>query len=178
MIYGKDGKPYKPSGCYQLFNDKLPERDLVNKWDAEALKMGGSPIYYYEIFIDINNIDPLLMESRAPIWSQVPITLYGTYPIAASENNQGFWGLDNPTGEVPFEFNYKNVLETLGHPPKIGSRLQTPFLNEQWEIIENKTGDYRFYQSTRLICICSRFQEDRVSGTSIAKQPDVNFEII
>ena len=76
------------------------------------------------------------------------------------------------------EFNYRSVLNILGHPPKIGSRLFTPFLKENWVIIERKTGEFKMYGVLRLQCICQRFQEDDISGTSINNNKDVDYKII
>ena len=38
---------------------------------------------------------------------------------------------------------YRAVLKEIGHPPKIGSRVKTPFLNEDWIIIERKLGEFK-----------------------------------
>ena len=76
------------------------------------------------------------------------------------------------------EFNYRSVVRKLGHPPKIGSRLFTPFLKENWVIIERKTGEFKMYGVVRLQCICQRFQEDDVSGTSAQSQQNVDFKIV
>lgn len=64
-IYKPDGKPYCPTGSLQQFDDGLPERSLFDLYDEETIRLGGSPLFYYELFIDANNIDPLYVESRA-----------------------------------------------------------------------------------------------------------------
>ena len=62
-IYRSDGKPYSSVGSLQQFDDASPDRDLFNKWDEESIRLGGSPLFYYELFIDVNNIDPLYVET-------------------------------------------------------------------------------------------------------------------
>ena len=104
-IYRPDGKPYNPTGSLQQFDDGLPERDLFNKWDEESIRLGGSPLFYYELFIDINHIDPLYVESRAKIYSKNPIQLWCVYEPIPSQNMQTAFGIDSPD-EMTFELNY------------------------------------------------------------------------
>lgn len=176
MIYDNNGLPYKVSGEYKLFNDSLPERSLFNQWDAESIRIGGSPIQYYEVFIDMNSIDPVYLEARGKVFSQSFIELYCFYEPIPSQNFQSSYGLDSPD-EMIFEFNYADVLKRLGYAPKIGSRFHTPFLNENWVIVERKLGEFKMYQTTRLQCICSRFQESLTDGSNGTKQENVDFKI-
>ena len=176
-IYRSDGSTYCPTGSLQQFDDKLPERNLFNTYDAESIRLGGSPLFYFELFIDINNIDPLYVESRAKIFSQNPVQLWCVYEPVPSQNMQTAFGLDSPD-EMTFDLNYQETLTILGHAPKIGSRVRTPFLNEDWVIIERKLGEFKLYNALRLQLICQRFQEDAVSGTSVGKTENADFKII
>ena len=177
MIYRTDGRPYAVTGSRQQFDDGLPEHDLFHIWDEESIRIGGSPIFYYELFIDTNNVDPIYLESRTKLFNPHPVQLYGVYEPVPSQNMQTAFGIDSPD-EMIFEFNYRAVLRDLGHVPKIGSRLFTPFLKENWVIIERKTGEMKMYGVVRLQCICQRFQEDSVSGTSVNKSQDVDYKIV
>lgn len=177
MIYGLNGKPYSPTGSRQQFDDGLPEHDLFHIWDEESIKIGGSPIYYYELFISPNTIDPIYLESRTKIFSPTPVQLYCVYEPVPSQNAQTPFGIDSPD-EMIFEFNYRAVLRDLGHIPVIGSRFFTPFLKENWVIIERKTGEMKMYGVVRLQCICQRFQEDAVSGTSVNESQNVDYKIV
>jgi hypothetical protein len=177
MIYRTDGRAYAVTGSRQQFDDGLPEHDLFHIWDEESIKIGGSPIFYYELFIDTNNVDPLYLESRTKLFNPHAVQLYGVYEPVPSQNMQTAFGIDSPD-EMIFEFNYRAVLRDLGHVPKIGSRLFTPFLKENWVIIERKTGEMKMYGVVRLQCICQRFQEDSVSGTSVNKSQDVDYKIV
>ena len=176
-IYKPDGKPYCPTGSLQQFDDGLPERSLFDLYDEETIRLGGSPLFYYELFIDANNIDPLYVESRAKIYSQNPIQLWCVYEPIPSQNMQTAFGIDSPD-EMTFDLNYRAVLRDLGHPPKIGSRIKTPFLNEDWVIIERKLGEFKLYNALRLQLICQRFQEDTVSGSSVGKTENSDFKIV
>jgi hypothetical protein len=106
-----------------------------------------------------------------------PVQLYCVYEPVPSQNMQTAFGIDSPD-EMIFELNYRSVLRDLGHIPKIGSRLFTPFLKENWIIIERKTGEMKMYGVVRIQLICQRFQEDSVSGTSVNKSQDVDFKIV
>jgi hypothetical protein len=167
MIYSQDGRPYSVTGSRQQFDDGLPEHDLFHIWDEEAIRIGGSPIFYYELFIDQNNVDPMYLESRVKMFSPHPIQLYCFYEPVPSQNMQTAFGIDSPD-EMIFELNYRAVLRDLGHVPKIGSRL----------FIERKTGEMKMYGVVRLQLICQRFQEDVVSGTNLNKSQDVDFKIV
>lgn len=176
-VYAANGRPYAPTGSLQQFDDGLPEHALFNEWDQAAIKQGGSPIYYYELFVNMNNIDPLYLESRTKIYSPTPVCLYCYYEPVPSQNFQSPFGIDSPD-DMLFEFNYLSVINTLGHVPKIGSRFFTPFLRENWVIVERKTSEMKMYQVVRLQCLCQRFQEDAVSGNSLNGGQAVNYESV
>jgi hypothetical protein len=176
-IYKPDGKPFCPTGSLQQFDDQNPARDLFNIYDEETIRLGGSPLFYFELFIDVNNVDPLYLESRAKIYSQNPIQLWCVYEPVPSQNMQTAFGIDSPD-EMTFELNYRAVLKEIGHPPKIGSRVKTPFLNEDWIIIERKLGEFKLYNALRIQLVCQRFQEDNVSGSSVGKTEDADFKIV
>jgi hypothetical protein len=176
-IYRSDGKPYSAVGSLQQFDDSSPDRDLFNKWDEESIRLGGSPLFYYELFVDVNNIDPLYVETRAKIYSKNPVQLWCVYEPIPSQNMQTAFGLDSPD-EMTFDLNYKAVLRDLGYAPKIGSRVRTPFLNEDWVIIERKLGEFKKYNALRLQLICQRFQEDDVSGSSVGEKKNADYKII
>jgi hypothetical protein len=53
--------------------------------------------------------------------------LYCSYDPKNSQNLVNAFGIDAPD-ELQIEFNYRDVLQKVGHPPKIGSRLYTPHL--------------------------------------------------
>ncbi len=64
-----DGTPYKLKGNVGQFDPTNPSRDLFNSWDAEAIRLGGSPILYYEYFLQTNTLDPVYMEDRGKLFS-------------------------------------------------------------------------------------------------------------
>lgn len=177
MIYRTDGKPYVPTGSRQQFDDGLPEHDLFNIWDEESIKIGGSPIFYYELFINTNNVDPIYLESRTKLFNPHPVELYCFYEPVPGQKIQTPFGIDSPDDMI-FELNYKSTLNKLGHPPIIGSRIFTPFLKENWVIIERKTGEMKMYGVVRLQLVCQRFQEDVVSGTSNSESQTVDYKIV
>ena len=110
MIRNPDGSPYTVSGMLRSFNPcNTTEKDIFNQYDAEIIKINGSPIYYYELFMDVNNIDPLFLESRNKIWSQQPVLLYGFYDPITSQNFMNMFGIDSPDTDVMFELNYRAV---------------------------------------------------------------------
>ena len=176
MILNQNGLPYSVIGEYKLFNDKLPERNLFNEWDAESIRIGGSPIQYYEVFIDTNNIDPLYLESRGKLFSQTPIDLYCFYEPIPSQNMQTAFGIDSPD-EIVFDMNYKDILERIGHPPKIGSRIHTPHRKEDWVIIQRNIGETMLWSQIRIQILCQRFQENITTGEGkvTQKKPDFDF---
>lgn len=177
MIYNNDGTPYKPTGDVRQFDPCNPDNDLFNVWDQEAIRMGGSPVYYYEVFISDAVIDKDYHESRGKVWSQHPVELYAVYEPIASTNTLGTFGIDAPD-EMMFELNYKAVLDKVGHPPKIGSRIFTPHLREHWEIVQRNTGEYKMWNVIRIQLICRRFQESLTTGEGRVTQTTPPIKII
>lgn len=176
MIKNQDGTPYKVVGDIQQFDPENPEHDLFNLWDEEIIRMGGSPIFYHEVFIQSGTVDPLYWEDRGKIFSNHPIQLYGLYEPIPSQNAMNAFGFDSPD-EMLFQFNYKSVLRAVGHPPKIGSRLHTPHLRENWVIVQRSTGEYKLWGALRLEILCQKFQESVTTGEGKVTQKKPDFKI-
>jgi hypothetical protein len=89
------------------------------------------------------------------------------------------FGIDAPD-EMKFELNYRSVLQNVGHPPKIGSRLFTPHLRENWVIVQRNLGEFKLWGALRIELICQRFQEDVVTGNGkvTQKEPDLKIKIV
>jgi hypothetical protein len=158
-----DGTPYKLSGSMNTYDPTNPEQFLLNSFDAELIKIAGTPILYYEVFIQSQTIDPLYREDRGKLFSNNPVTLNGYYEPIPSQNYMNMFGIDAPD-EVQFQFNYREVLKTIGHPPKIGSRLYTPHKGENWLIIQRNVGDFFLWGELRLTLITQKFQESVTTG--------------
>src|SRR5262245_40779888 len=136
-----DGTPYKLSGSLDTFDPLNPEHFLLNSFDSELIEIAGTPILYYEVFIQRQTIDHLYREDRGKIWSTNPITLRGYYEPIPSQNYMNMFGIDAPD-ELQIMFNYRAVLKAIGHPPKIGSRIYTPHKGENWVVIQRNVGDF------------------------------------
>lgn len=178
-IKNPDGTPYNVTGTLQQFDPENPEFDLFNSYDQEAIQIGGTPIYYYEVFIQSQTVDRLYVEDRGKLWSTNPIYLYGYYDPIPSQNMMTTFGIDAPD-EIMFQFNYKDVLQRIGHPPKIGSRLYTPHLRENWVIIQRNLEEFKLWGDLRLQIMCQRFQESMTTGEGkvTQKEPDFNIDAI
>lgn len=175
-IRNSDGSPYKLSGTLQQFDPENPEHDLFNLWDQEVIQIGGTPLFYYEVFINVNNIDELYVEARDKIWSEHPVCLYGYYDPIPSQNAMGAFGIDSPD-EMMFEFNYQHVLKALGHAPKIGSRIYSPHKREHWQVIQRGTEVYKLWGELRLQVMCGRFQESITTGEGKVTQKEPDFKL-
>ena len=141
-IYNLQGTEYEPTGSLRQFDPASPEHDLFNTWDEELIKISGTPLFYYEVFIQNQTIDPIYVEDRGKIWSSNPISLYCYYEPIPSKNDMTNFGIDAPD-EMIFELNYKATLKAVGHPPKIGSRLFTPHLSENWVLIQRNLSQFK-----------------------------------
>lgn len=170
------GRPYKAAGSIQQFDPENPEINLFHMWDQEIIQQGGSPIFYYELFIPPATIDPIYRESRNKIYSNYSVQLWGTYEPTPGENLQNMFGIDSPT-EMVFDFNVRDVLSRIGHLPKIGSRLYTPHKRESWRIIQRNMGEFKMWGELRLQLITERFQDDVISNAGRVKQQEPDFKL-
>lgn len=176
VIRNPDGSAYQVSGSLQQFDPNNPEHDLFNIWDQEVIEIGGSPLEYYEIFLNINNVDQLYMEARDKIWSQHPVCIYGYYDPIPASNQIGSFGIDAPD-EVMFEFNYRHVLRHLGHPPRIGARIFSPHKNENWVVMQRNVEVFKLWGELRLQVMCGRFQESLTTGEGRVTQRQPDFKV-
>ena len=176
MLRNPDGSCYRTVGSLAQFDPENQDHFLFNAWDQESIQIGGSPIFYHEVYIQSGTVDQQYMEDRGKIFSPVGIQLWGFYEPVSSQNYQGAFGFDAPD-EVNFEFNYRAVLKTIGHPPKIGSRLFTPHKREDWVVVTRKVGEFKMWGELRLVLGCQRFQEDVITGEGRVTQKKPDFKI-
>ena len=177
MIRKQDGTPYCVTGSYQQFDPKDPQFTLYDSWDEEAIKRGGIPIFYYEVFIQSSTVDPIYLEDRGKIFSPTPVQLWGYYEPAASQNYVNQFGIDAPDEQI-FELNYRSALKAIGHPPKIGSRLYTPHLQENWVIIQRNLAEFKQWGVLHIQLIAQKFQESVTTGEGKIPTPKQDFKII
>lgn len=176
MLRDKNGQPYKPQGSIQQFDPESTQHCLFNLWDQEAIKMGGSPIFYHEVIINAGDIHPTYLEARSKLFNPVPIQLWAIYEPSPQVNFQDAFGLDSP-GQVIFECNYQDVLKRIGHPPKLQSRIHTPHKGEDWEILQLITGEYKMWGELRLQIVCEKFQDSVTMDAGVVKQKREDFKI-
>ena len=175
-ILNPNGSEFKLSSSLQQFDPENPEHDLFNIWDQEVIEIGGSPLFYYEIFINVANIDTLYMEARDKLWSQHPVQVYGYYEPIHSQNYMSSFGIDSPD-EMMFEFNYRHVLKTIGHAPKIGARIFSPHKRENWVVIQRNLEVFKLWGELRLQVMCERFQESLTTGEGKVTQRQPDFKV-
>lgn len=176
MLKNKNGTVYKLNGSVQQFNNSENDFELLNLWDQEAIMRGGSPIYYYEVIISQNTIDPIYLESRNKLFSNFPIELWANYEPVRSQNNLSRFGIDSQD-EIRFELNYKSTLNIVGHPLKIGSRIHTPHLGENWVIVQKNLSEFKLWGALRLELVCQKFQENVTTGEGNVTQETPNMKI-
>lgn len=178
-ILNPDGSSYQLSSGIQSFDPENPEFDLFNTWDQEAINMGGAPVYYYEVLIQMQTVDKLYLEDRGKLWNPNPVCLMAMYDPVPSQQQMGMFGADAPD-EVLFEFNYQEVLKKVGHPLKIGSRLYSAHRRENWVVIQPNVEEFRLWGQLRLQIVAKRFQESLSTGegkiADLKKTPDFKID--
>lgn len=175
-IKNPDGSIYRVTGSLQQYDPENPEFQLFNDWDQEAIEIGGTPIFYYEIFIQVNTLDELYVEDRGKLWAPQPVCLYGYYDPVPSKANWTVFGADGPT-EMMVEFNYRDVLRRLGHPPKLGARIFTPHKNENWVVLDRNVEVFKLWGELRLQLMLVRFQESLTTGDGKVTQKMPNYTL-
>lgn len=169
-----DGKPYTASGSLQQYDPDSPQHALFNLWDEEAIRQGGTPVYYFPVFIPTGEIDKFYMEARGKLFSPNPIELWATYDPVPAQNYMNAFGIDS-LNELVLELNVKAVLKAVGHMPKVGSRIYTPHLGDNWEIIQRNLGEFKMWGALRLQLIVRQFQESVTTsnGQVTEKNPNI-----
>lgn len=160
MIRNCDGTPYCLQGEIKAYQPNGKSQTLFNKYDAEVIKMSGSPIYYYEILIQIQTIDDLYQEDRGRLFSDCPVKLYAYYEPPQQQTNSSMIGIDVPDEEAIFELNYEATKNCLGgKEPKMGSRIYTPHRGENWVVLDRRLESFKLWGALRLLLHCRKFQE-------------------
>jgi len=178
-ILNPDGSQYQVTSGIQAFDPENPEFDLFNSLDQEALNIGGAPVYYYEVLIQMQSVDQLYLEDRGKLWNPNPICFMSMYDPVPSQNQMTMFGMDSPD-EILFEFNYQDVLKKVGHPLRIGSRLYSAHRRENWVIIQDNAESFQLWGQLRLQVVAKRFQESLTTGegkiSQLKKTPDFKID--
>lgn len=183
MIRRSDGTPFTLKGSRTQFDPDSPAHDLFNRYDEEIIRVGGTPIFYYEVLIQQQTIDPVYMEDRGKLFANNPVQLYGYYEPPQQQNMSGLFGYDTPDEEIIIETNYKAVLREIKnatgyeHPPKVGSRIFTPHRRENWIIIDTRLDQFKMWGAIRLQIHCKKFQETSTTGEGNVTQSQPDFKI-
>lgn len=172
MIRRPDGQPYKLSGTLQQFNPQSSAHELFSKWDEEIIRIGGTPVCYFEILVS-SNLDELYLEDRSKLFCPCPVELYAYYEPAQQSNMSGLFAIDTPDEEIILELNYQATLKAIGHPPKIGSRIYTPHRSENWIIVDTRLDQFKLWGIFRLQIHCRKFQETTTTGEGLVTQPKI-----
>lgn len=172
MLCNPDGTPFKLKGSLQQFDPTNPDHAIFERYDQEIIQIGGSPIFYYEVFIQEQTIDKVYLEDRGKMWSNFPVQFFGYYEPQAQSNPSSLFGIDTPDEEVLIEANYQAVLKAIGHMPKRGSRLFTPHRQENWVIIDTKLDQFKLWSAIHLQLYCKKFQESSTDASIEQPMPD------
>lgn len=178
MIYNNDGTPFKLKSSLQQFDPENQDHNLFNIWDQESIKIGGSPIFYHEVFIQTQSVDRVYHEDRSKLFCPNPIQLWAYYEPVVQSSPSTLFGIDTPNDEVIFELNNRAVLQTVGHVPKRGSRIYTPHRGEEWIIVDIRLDQFKLWGTLRMQLLCQRYIENLTTGDSEVSQDRPDFEII
>ena len=170
-ILNSDGTPYGVVGTLTQFDPGNPDYNMFNSFDQEVIMIGGSPLFYYEVFINITSMDQLYLEARDKLWSPYGVKIYGYYEPIEPQNPSTAFGIDG-VGDVLFECNHSAVKQAIGHMPKRGSRIQTPHLNEFWVIVDVRLTTFQLWGALHLQLVCERFQENISDVAASLPKPD------
>lgn len=177
MIRNNNGTPYQLKSSMQQFDPGDPVFELFNQYDEEAIKISGTPVFYYEVLIQFQSMDRLYLEDRSKLFNPFSTQLYAFYEPPQQSNMSGLFSVDTPDEEILLELNYQAVLRDVGHPPKIGSRIFTPHRGENWIIIDRRLDQFKAWQAFRLILLCKKWQENSITGEGEVGQPQPDFKI-
>jgi len=177
MIRNTNGTPFKLKSSLQQFDPENTDHKLFDVWDEEVIKIGGTPLFYFEVFIQDQTIDPLYIEDRGKLFSNFPIQFFGNYEPPDQKNPSTLFGIDTPDEEILIEANYQATLRDVGHMPKRGSRLFSPHRQENWIIIDTKLSEFKLWGALHVQIHCRKFQESLTTGEGNVTQSRPDFEI-
>jgi len=176
MLRNCDGSPYHSIGSIAQFDPENTTHDLFNLWDQDSIKIGGSPIMYFECLINFTTVDKLYLEARDKLFSTYPVQLYGFYEPVPDQNHQNMFGIDS-LEDMIFEFNKQAVIDAIGHVPKLGSRLYSPHKRQNWVVIQRNMGEWKMWGELRIQLLCQKFQESITTGEGQVSQAQPDFKI-
>lgn len=126
-----------------LFDRESKDLELFNSVDAELIKLSGSLVMYYKVYIN-ENYDKTYLEERNKIVAKDPIKVWASYDPKPIEEEMSEFGLELNNDQV-FVFNKSYIDRALGRPPQAGDIIEATLQNIKYELYEVQEDSFQVY---------------------------------
>jgi len=126
-----------------LYDRESKDLELFNSIDSEVIKLSGSKVNYYKVFIN-ENFDKVYLEERNKIIAKDPIVVWASYDPKPIEEELSEFGLELSNDQV-FVFNKSYIDRILGRPPQAGDVIEATLQNVRYEIYEVQEDSFEVY---------------------------------
>jgi len=126
-----------------LYDRESKDLELFNSIDAEIIKLSGSKLFYYKVFIN-ENYDRVYLEERNKVVSKDAIVVWASYDPKPIEENVSEFGLELTNDQV-FVFNKSYIERAIGRAPQPGDVVESPVQNIKYEIYEVQEDSFEVY---------------------------------
>ena len=137
--------PHDPNeeSLLSLYDIESKDIELFNSVDAEVIKLSGSKLYYYKVYVN-DNYDKVYLEERNKVVSKDPIIVWANYDPRPIEESVSEFGLELTNDQV-FVFNKSYIDRELNRAPQPGDIVESPFQNIKYEIFEVQEDSFEVY---------------------------------
>ena len=134
-----------------LFDPKNPDINLFNIVDDELIRLSGSKLEFYKIYVDHTDIDEVYQEIREKVISRQPVTVFGHYEPSVLQENLTEFGIEVTNDQV-FVFNKSYIQQKVGRRPKEGDIIKPHFQDQKYEIYQVQEDSFEAYGVYHLSC--------------------------
>lgn len=168
-ITNSDGSPYQLSGTLNIFDPSFKANsDYLSSVISEEIKIFGSPILYYEVLINPQNIDETYLEDRSKLYSSTPVELFAMYEPNSPNTMLSSFGIESGSMDTIFSLSYTDVLHRLGNKmPTIGSRIYTPHLRENWSVVSVQVDDFKLWGKYMIKILAAKWQASKTDNSML-----------
>ena len=144
----------------RFYDPQNEDLNLLNMIDEEAIRLGGSPVWYFKYIRSDTNFDEVYMENREKVISSDPFLVNCHYEPKAIEEPLTEFGIEL-SNEQLFIFNHSYISRKLGRLPHPGDIIKPKFQNQRYEITEAQEEEFQLYGVYHMACTAKLLRDTR-----------------
>jgi hypothetical protein len=147
-----------------LFDPQNPDINLFNIVDDELIRLSGSKLEFYKLYVNKLDFDEVYQEVREKVVSRQPLTVFGHYEPTVLQENLTEFGIEITNDQV-FIFNKSYINQRIHRDPIPGDVIKPHFQDQRYEIYQVQEDSFESYGVYHLSCYAKLLRDTEEVNT-------------